>query len=185
MGRPSRSPHLRELGAGSPLSRSRLAIALMASIGSLFQTLTMEFMGCLCCGFPTLTALGILYWQVPGFRKAILALCAGGAVVFLFAAGAAVYHEVKNGPVIDAVQDHDPVALTKALDAGGSARADVGGDSPWPVLLLAVDYGDLKVVEVLLKHGADPNEAGPNGTPLEVARGKPKIVKLLKRYGAM
>ncbi|GEM_PF-4324154 len=144
----------------------------------------MEGLSAICCGCPTLVACAILYAKVPKLRWGLCVLGCLAGCLFTFFAGSAYDDEVRNGPVEAALDNQDPASLRRALDAGGSARADVGGDEPYPVLLKAIDYGDVASVEILLQRGADPNEKGNGKTPLAAASGNPKIARLLKRYGA-
>ena len=116
----------------------------------------MEILGPICCGLPTLVALAILYAKVPKLRRGLLILgCLGGGL-FALAAGKALYDEFRNGPVIAALDNRDPASLRRAIDAGGSARADIGMDSYRPVLFKAIEYGDAASTEILLQRGADP-----------------------------
>jgi ankyrin repeat protein len=54
------------------------------------------------------------------------------------------------------------------------------------VLHFAVNTGNVELVQMLLRKGADPNAAASFGTPLKVAsdRRRPDIVHLLQQYGA-
>ena len=72
-----------------------------------------------------------------------------------------------TAPLIDASREGNAAEVQKLLSEGAPIEASGGkwDDSP---LATAAGYGHLKVVKLLLKHGADPNKLdGEGGTPLE------------------
>lgn len=71
-----------------------------------------------------------------------------------------------------------------ALLLQNGANPNPPGPNP---LIGACSRGHYEVVKILLKHGANPNANGNNygaGTPLSEATGHPKIIELLRSYGA-
>jgi ankyrin repeat protein len=62
------------------------------------------------------------------------------------------------------------------------------GDPPWPALYAAIGSGcPAELVELLLRHGADPDAAGPDGrSPYRLATslGRDDLAGLLRRYHA-
>lgn len=86
--------------------------------------------------------------------------------------------------VMSAVMNRDRAGLVEALDAGMWAdRADSNGAT---ALMAAALNGDAAMVQLLLKHGADPSRRGPAGSVLEYANrsGNAQVVGLLKKAGA-
>lgn len=80
------------------------------------------------------------------------------------------------------------------LDHGAAANARSG--SGWTPLMLAALHGYAEIIEMLLRHGADPNVftdeeadaqegcATRSALTLAVVNGRVEIVRLLLRYGA-
>ncbi|GJM05248.1 MAG: hypothetical protein DHS20C09_12390 [marine bacterium B5-7] len=75
--------------------------------------------------------------------------------------------------------------LEKLLQNQGNPNHQIDASSPFNTpLLIAATNGNTKGVELLLKHGANPNQKNPNGkTPLDVAKsdGYNEIVELLEK----
>ncbi len=89
------------------------------------------------------------------------------------------------GPIHAALdQEEARMPLTEVLlkhKPNLNAR-NVIGETP---LHRAVALGELKIVEALLRAGADPNATRPQGqTPLFLAAGEPRIVEALLKHGA-
>lgn len=77
-------------------------------------------------------------------------------------------------------------AVKVLLDHGADANGDSTGSSLAP-LILAVDYKDMEIYNILLEKGANPNIKDPNGfSVLHVAaeKGDLDIVKDLVQRGA-
>src|SRR5262245_17366687 len=89
-------------------------------------------------------------------------------------------------PLHDAVLGSDHLRIRKLLEGGAETeRLDDLGMTP---LLWAVFRGDTEAVDLLIRHGADPNTPSLQGTtPLWHAEddfGLWDIAELLRRYGA-
>ncbi len=90
----------------------------------------------------------------------------------------------KYNDVMTAVLSRDRAGAAEALDAGFWAdRRDSNGVTP---LMAAAMNGDTAMVQLLLKHGANPNLSGPGGSVLSYASrgGDGKLVELLRKTGA-
>ena len=72
-----------------------------------------------------------------------------------------------TAPLIDASGEGNAAEVQKLLSEGAPIEAS-GGKHDLSPLTTAAGHGHLKVVKLLLKHGADPNKLdGQGGTPLE------------------
>lgn len=103
---------------------------------------------------------------------------------------------VKNGPIalgsftplILAVSYGGPDAVKLLLDAKANVNAqDVRGMTPL-MLALALDHPDLRVVRMLVEHGADPNiksKAGESARDWARKYNHPEVLKTLKIEGAL
>lgn len=83
-----------------------------------------------------------------------------------------------------AVMYRDRAAATELLELGWWAdRPDSNGVTP---LMAAAMNGDTAMVQLLLKHGANPNLSGPGGSMLSYANrgGDGNLVELLRKAGA-
>ena len=105
----------------------------------------------------------------------------------LLASGVAfmLYTSIHDGPVLEAARAGNVKSLKRALNEGGSVNAGAGDDASVPAISLAIDLGSYESVELLLRHGADPNpDFGTS--PLMAAREIKRLdlVNLLLRYGA-
>lgn len=90
----------------------------------------------------------------------------------------------KYNDAMSAVLSRDRAGAAEALDAGFWAdRRDSNGVTP---LMAAAMNGDTAMVQLLLKHGANPNLSGPGGSVLSYANrsGDGKLVELLRKAGA-
>lgn len=107
-------------------------------------------------------------------------------MVVALGAGLLLFTEFRDRPVLDAAQKGDVVALRRALDAGGSPNAGEGDETELAALLVAIERGDSRCVELLLRRGADPNVESEGQRPLELAGElhRPDLARLLKRFGA-
>ncbi len=86
--------------------------------------------------------------------------------------------------VMTAVMYRDRAAATELLELGWWAdRPDSNGVTP---LMAAAMNGDTAMVQLLLKHGANPNLSGPGGSMLSYANrgGDGNLVELLRKAGA-
>ncbi len=90
----------------------------------------------------------------------------------------------KYNDVISAVMNRDLAGAAEALAVGiWVDRTDSRGTTP---LMVAAENGDVPMVQLLLKHGANPNSVGRDGSVLSHAqRGRDgKTVDLLLKAGA-
>ena len=84
-----------------------------------------------------------------------------------------------TAPIMDRQTTHALLLLEHHADPNRLSGMGV------PPLHLAASLGQPKMVEILLRGGADPNLKTSNGTtPLQAAHGRKDIEDLLKRYGA-
>jgi ankyrin repeat protein len=96
-----------------------------------------------------------------------------------------------------AIAEGDPVAVRLLLEAGADPVRPLPGDPPddpdaagppvYPVGVAVESGCPAELIELLLRHGADPSAPGQDGSsPYRVAvrRGKTDIAALLTRYGA-
>lgn len=89
----------------------------------------------------------------------------------------------KYNDVMTAVMYRDRAGAAELLELGWWVdRPDSNGVTP---LMAAAMNGDASIVQLLLKHGADPNRSGPGGSVLAyAAQGRDaKVIELLKRAG--
>lgn len=85
--------------------------------------------------------------------------------------------------LLQAIQRGETRAVARSLDSG--SRPTITDDEGVPALMLAVLFGDAAMVELMLKHGADPNQADAAGaTPLMWAVPSIQKVRLLIERGA-
>ncbi len=88
-------------------------------------------------------------------------------------------------PVLDAVLSQDMQRLENCLIAGGDVNAEEGGT---PAIVFAASLGEPRLVELLIKHGADVNRKGNgNATALAAAAyvaSSPSVIAALLRAGA-
>ena len=103
---------------------------------------------------------------------------------------AAALQELRDRGVSDdifgAIADGDAARVEVLLGADATVVHPMGeGEGPVP-LVWAAFYGERRIVEVLLEHGADPNVVGESHTPLITAilRHNDDIVQLLLDHGA-
>jgi ankyrin repeat protein len=114
---------------------------------------------------------GVIHWVV--------------AVLFLLvSAGAPGLAQArdKNAELIDAVGKHDVEKAMALLESGANVNALHGGP-----LGFASVRGDLKMMKLLLRKGADPNGKGILGLPLVIEASAicmPEVVALLLEAGA-
>ena len=101
---------------------------------------------------------------------------------------------LRHGANINAVADNGASSLLRSVGNGHaeiveelckySAKVNATtGEVKVTPLLIAVDRKFLAIIKMLLKHGADPNQADAQGrTPLDIARikGNPEIIKCLE-----
>jgi len=109
---------------------------------------------------------------------------AAAAVEPVTAAAAPMSPAPKYNDVMTAVMNRDIAGATEALDFGiWVDREATGGLTP---LMVAADYGDAAMVQLLLKYGANPNRSGSRGSVLDHARrsGNARIIDLLQKAGA-
>ena len=85
--------------------------------------------------------------------------------------------------LFDAIQRNSVTDVQRLLKRG--ANANVVDDNGVPALMAATLFGDVKLMELVLAHGADANRTGPGGTTAliwavpDVAK-----VRLLLAHGA-
>jgi ankyrin repeat protein len=88
-----------------------------------------------------------------------------------------------------AISSQDVEAVRALLEAGADPRRYRDDDNqPAAAVPEAIDHRcAVEVIELLLAHGADPNQTGKDGRSAyasAVARGRADLVELLERYGA-
>ena len=84
------------------------------------------------------------------------------ALVGLFVVSVSAQTDTSRDALFAAIQRGAASDVQRLLDGGASANA-VDGDGI-PALMAATLFADAHVVDLLLKHGADPNRTGPAGT---------------------
>lgn len=89
--------------------------------------------------------------------------------------------------MIPAIEAGDAAAVAALLAAGAHANDRAAAHSDSPLLVLASDYGHVEVVDLLLRHGADPCAVDTDGWSalhFAAARGNAAIVRRLVAGGA-
>lgn len=91
----------------------------------------------------------------------------------------------KKFELFDAAQDGDVDTINELME-NKSIHVDATDDDGNTALFVAIEDGNIEVIKVLLKHGADINIIANDQTPLLFAiyEGKPEVVKLLLSRGA-
>ena len=84
------------------------------------------------------------------------------ALVGLFVVSASAQTDTSRAALFAAIERGAASDVERLLDGGASSNA-VDGDGI-PALMAATLFADAHVVDLLLKHGADPNRTGPAGT---------------------
>lgn len=91
----------------------------------------------------------------------------------------------RSGPILKAIRSSDSEVLQLLIEHRADVNLLVSGGPP---LLIACYYYKRDIVELLLKHGANPNAASNAGVGILHAAvepvGNPELVRLLLEYGA-
>ena len=86
--------------------------------------------------------------------------------------------------LIDAIESGDIAEVEKLISSGGP-NIDIDG---YTALIIASDVGNINIVKLLIKSGADPNltflEGGENALYYAIFGGHTEVVKLLINAGA-
>jgi ankyrin repeat protein len=134
---------------------------------------------------PGLTALDLAY-NGRLYRSA-LALLKFGASAELSAlsksrsAQKAVEWLTKEAPVWEAVDVGDALLLDSLLMDGRRVDLKLADDSKMPILAHASQLGNLDVVKILLKHGADKTARSAGGrSAVDYATNNPDLIRLLQ-----
>ena len=106
-----------------------------------------------------------------------------GVLTVIGAVGAFVVSYQSGSMLVDAVYSGDASAVVRLIEQGHDVN-DFGKDD-WTPLTVAVEKDDVKLVELLLKNGADPNMTVPGGTALDMAvrRGRERSADVLRKFG--
>ena len=84
------------------------------------------------------------------------------SAVVLLAAAVSAQTDTSRDLLVRAIQRGVADDVERALTTGANANATDG--EGLPALMAATLFGDARTVDLLLRHGADPNRAGPSGT---------------------
>jgi ankyrin repeat protein len=89
-------------------------------------------------------------------------------------------------PISAAARRGDLELVRLLLEHGAAPSAPEEGAPRGHALWLAVHGGHYEMAQLLLKHGADPNGmVESSGRPIDMARGKPELLALLRAHGGI